>query len=134
MNWPLMIGGGILALMGIVHFAWVIWDKFDPRWLAPVDDPVTVAMQRTTVRVSNGRATIWDAWIGYNLSHTTALLVFGAGAFSLGWHIAQPAPVMLGILVLISLIYVGLSLRFWFVLPTLGFTAATVCFVIALVR
>ena len=134
MNWSLMIGGSILAGMGIVHFVWIIWDKLYPRWLTPANDAVRVTMQSTTVRASSGRATMWDAWVGYNLSHTTALLVFGAGAFSLGWHVAQPAIVMRWILVLISMIYVGLSLRFWFLAPTLGFIIATVCFVIALIQ
>lgn len=128
-----IIGGSIFALMGVVHGLLAVVDVFRPTRFAPADDAVRLAMKSTGVRFSRGRANVWDAWLGFNISHGLGLLLFGAGAAWLGWSIEDVAITRsaLTLLVGIGLIYFLLSVRFWFWAPAVGTAVATACFVAA---
>ena len=129
----LIIGGGIFALMGGVHALLALLDVVRPTRFAPRDDAVRRAMQATSVRFSRGRAGMWDAWLGFNISHGVGLLLVGAGAVWLGLHAERVGVTRsaLAVPVAVGLIYVLLALRFWFYVPALGFAVATACFAAA---
>jgi hypothetical protein len=69
------------------------------------------------------------AWVGFNFSHSMGALVFGTlcvcTATLLG-TVAIPAWVLL-LIVVIALIYLGLSVLYRFRIPTAGIAIALVC-------
>jgi hypothetical protein len=128
-----IIGGSIFAFMGGYHGLLSVVDVFRPTQFAPMDDSVRLAMTSTGVRFSGGRANMWDAWLGFNISHGLGMFLFGAAAVWLGWNLENVAVArsVLAIAVGIGLIYFILSVRFWFYAPAVGSAVATACFVAA---
>jgi hypothetical protein len=127
------MGGSIFAFMGGVHALLTVIDVFRPTHFAPMDDSVRLAMKSTGVRFTRGRAKMWDAWLGFNISHGVGLFLFGAAAAWFGLNIerVEVASSVLAIPVVIGLIYFVLSVRFWFYAPAAGSAVATACFVAA---
>ena len=128
-----IIGGFIFAIMGGVHALLSVIDVFRPTQFAPMDDSVRLAMKSTGVRFSRRRANVWDAWLGFNISHGLGMFLFGAAAFWLGLNLenVEVARAVLAIPVVIGLAYFLLSVRFWFYAPAVGSAIATACFVAA---
>src|SRR5688500_17780197 len=72
-----LVGAAIFALMGVVHGALTLRDVFVPRSFTPIDDNVRHAMAEARLRFAP-QTTIWTAWLGFNLSHSLGLFIFGA--------------------------------------------------------
>lgn len=64
-----IVDGGLYVLLGSLHGLYTLLDIRQPRRFAPRDQAVRHAMAGTTVRLTRGRATMWNAWLGFNLSH-----------------------------------------------------------------
>lgn len=75
--------------------------------------------------------TIWRAWLGFNLSHSLGLLVFGGILAWLSFHdfhvVASSALLQL-IAVGVSIAYALLAVRFWFWAPAIASTLGAACF------
>lgn len=129
----LIIGGSIFVSMGVVHGLLSVVDVFRPTQFAPVDDAVRLAMKSTNVRFLRARANMWDAWLGFNISHGLGMFIFGAAAawFGLDLEHVKVSSAALAIPVVIGLIYFVLSVRFWFYAPAVASSIATACFVAA---
>jgi hypothetical protein len=129
----LIIGGAIFAFMGGGHALLSVVDVFRPTQFAPTDDSVRLAMKSTGVRLTRGRANMWDAWLGFNISHGVGVFLFGAAVGWLGLNMdhVEVARSALVIPVVIGLVYFVLSVRFWFYAPAVGSAVATACFVAA---
>jgi hypothetical protein len=117
----LVFAGAIFCALGLLHALYTFLHR-----LSPADPNVIEQMRSTTVRLSRGRADMWNAWIGFNLSHALGTVIFGVVCITA----ALPA----WILVLIAAIYDVLAVRFWFRVPAIaiGVAAATLliaCFV-----
>ena len=129
----LELGGGIFLLLGILHALYTFLDIREPRRLVPQEPSVALAMAESPLRLARGGTTMWRAWVGFNFSHSLGAMLFGmlcAGAGLVLGTVVLPAWILF-VLVLIALIYVGLSVLYWFRIPTMGITLATVCLVIA---
>ena len=77
---------------------------------------------------------MWNAWLGFNISHSVGLFLFGAAAIWLAMNLTNYSELTkpgLVILVAGSVVYLVLSLRFWFYAPTISIAIATVCFAVA---
>jgi hypothetical protein len=127
------VGGGIFVLLGSLHALYTFLDIHRPRRLVPQDPAVALAMAKSPVRLSRGGTTMWRAWVGFNFSHSAGAVLFGvlcicAGA-ALG-TIVIPAWSLL-VLVMVSLIYLALSLLYWFRIPTAGIAVASLCLLVA---
>jgi len=126
----LVLGGSIFALLGAVHAIYSLMDVRRPGRFAPEDRTVADAMKSTGVRLSRGRGNMWDAWLGFNISHGLGALFFGAVCISAGVYLdalSLPKPVLL-IPALVGLMYFALAIRFWFRVPAVGIGAATAFF------
>jgi hypothetical protein len=119
--------------MGIVHGLLSVVDIFLPTQFAPVDDLVRHAMKSTNGRFLRARANMWDAWLGFNISHGLGMFIFGVATAWLGLTLehVNVSSVALTIPVAIGLIYFVLSVRFWFYAPAVASFIATACFVAA---
>lgn len=131
-----IIGGGIFVLMGCVHGLVCVVDVFRPTQFSPTDDSVRLAMKATTVRFLKADANVWDAWLGFNISHSLGMLIFGAASAYLGLNLEQIAitPSALLIPTAIAAVYLFLSVRFWFYLPAVASAASMACFFAAWLR
>lgn len=123
----LLTGGTIFLLLGLLHFAFTVADLHRPRRLVPLDLELVDQLASAGLRVARGRTNMWDAWIGFNFSHSLGLVVFGLVCAAAGIYagpLALPRATLL-IPVLVGVIYFLLAIRFWFSVPAAGVAAAT---------
>jgi hypothetical protein len=127
------LGGGIFVLLGSLHALYTFLDIRRPRRLVPQDPAVARAMAASSVRISRGGTTMWRAWVGFNFSHSLGGVLFGVVCIGAGAMLgALVVPVwVLPLLVVISFVYLGLSVLYWFRIPTLGIAVASLCLLVA---
>jgi hypothetical protein len=125
----LIAGGAIFSILGLVHIIYTIRDIYRPKYLAPLNPTLIDQMASTGVRIARGRTNMWDAWLGFNISHGLGAVIFGLvciGAGVFGRTLALPRTALL-IPVIVGVIYLLLALRFWFRVPAVGIAIATGC-------
>jgi hypothetical protein len=125
----LYTGGGIFVVLGLLHALYTLLDIRKPRRLVPDDPAVSVAMSHSHLRLTRGRTTMWQAWVGFNFSHSVGVALFGALSVATGALIATaPVPgLLLAALVVVGLIYVWIAALYWFRIPIAGAAIATAC-------
>jgi hypothetical protein len=131
----LAIGGAIFLVLGISHGVLTLRDVSKPRAFTPTDDAVRVAMQGARLAL-NPRANLWQAWLGFNLSHSLGMVLFGGGLLLLAWRhfpAFAASPLLQGAAAVVAGTYLVLSLRFWFWGPALGFGLSLLCILAAVV-
>jgi hypothetical protein len=131
----LAVAGLIFVTLGTLHGLLTLLDLGNPRAFTPTDASVRVAMQSARVAF-NPRINLWQAWMGFNLSHSVGVVLAGGGLLFLAWP-GFPAFVgshlLQGIAAGVAAVYLVLSLRFWFWGPALGSGVALSCIVAAIV-
>jgi len=129
----LIVGSSISVLLGAVHGVLTLTDLGHPRSFTPVDATLRIAMQQSSIAL-HPRINLWQAWLGFNLSHSLGLLMFGGAFLYIGIRhsslFAQSVPLQ-GCAILISAAYLVMSLQFWYSRPAIGWGIATACFVLA---
>jgi len=129
----LIVGSSISVLLGAIHGVLTLMDLGNPRSFTPVDAALRLAMQRSAIAL-HPRINLWQAWLGFNLSHSLGLLMFGGAFLYIGIRhsslFAQSVPLQ-GCAILISAAYLVMSLQFWYSRPAIGWGIATACFVLA---
>ncbi len=123
----LIAGGSIFSILGLVHVVYAICDIYRPRYFAPLDPALIDQMASTGVRFARGRTNMWDAWLGFNISHGLGAVIFGLGCVGAGVFartLALPGAALL-IPVFVGIIYLLLALRFWFRVPAIGIAIGT---------
>ncbi len=129
----LLIGASIFLLMGTGHGVLTLADLKQPRAFTPPDPALREAMRRSGVRL-HPTINLWDAWMGFNLTHSLGVMLFGGafvyvGAFA---PLAFAQSVLLQFLaVAVSALYLILCIRFFFWKPTLGSALGLGCFCLA---
>jgi hypothetical protein len=127
----LAVAASLFLVMGGLHGIWTLQDLVNPRRFAPTDDRVRVAMQGARLGL-NPRANLWLAWLGFNLSHSLGLALFGAGLLALAWRdfaLFSASGIVHGAALAVAAAYVVLAVRFWFWAPALGACLALLCIV-----
>jgi hypothetical protein len=124
-------GGLIFAVLGLIHAFYTLADIFRPRRLVPEDRFLIDAMRTCSLRLTRGGTTMWKAWVGFNFSHSLGAVIFGGLCVLLGaLRLLPDAPgLTLLIPVLIGGLYLLLSLRYWFRIPSCFIAVATACFI-----
>ncbi|ODV42381.1 hypothetical protein AWV79_27540 [Cupriavidus sp. UYMMa02A] len=107
-----------MLTLGAVHLTYT----FTSRKLHPKDQNTAVLMQASSPVIS-GRTTMWNAWIGFNASHSFGAILFGV--FYL--YLTQAAPGLLTASLFLQLVgalalaaYAVVAKRYWFRTPLLG--------------
>lgn len=122
----IVVGASIFGVLGAIHLFYTFFsDKFDA-----FDATVTEAMKSTSP-VLTKETTMWDAWIGFNASHSLGALLIPA--FYVPLAVTNMAAisdcVWLSVLpALVGLSYLGLAKRYWFRIPFYGILVSTLCF------
>lgn len=122
----IIIGASIFGLLGTAHLLFTFFtNKFNA-----FNSDVTESMKGTSP-VLTKETTMWDAWVGFNASHSLGAIIVAAvyipmAAFNME-VIAQDVYYSI-LLVVMSLAYLGLAYRYWFKVPLFGIAIATACF------
>ena len=127
------LGGGIFLILGVGHGVLTLQDLRNPTFFTPITDGVREQMAGTAIAL-NRHANLWRAWLGFNLSHSVGLVVFGATAllFATRYYSLYANSGLLQLAaIIVSAVYVLLAARFWFWGPVVGTAAATACLVVA---
>ncbi len=122
----LIIGATVFGILGTAHLLFTIFtNKFNA-----FDKTVTKAMKNTSP-VLTKETTMWDAWVGFNASHSLGAMLITAFYVPLAvtnmafireslWFSILP--------VIIGLAYLVLAKKYWFKIPFIGILISTACF------
>jgi hypothetical protein len=126
-------GAAVFILLGLAHGILTLRDLRSPRSFTPIDERVRHSMAEAPLRLAP-QTTIWSSWLGFNLSHSLGLVVFGALLAVVAlrdFSVVAGSPLLRLGAVIVALAYVSLALRFWFWVPAALSAVGTVCFVIS---
>lgn len=123
----LIVTGALLfGGLGTLHLAYTLFtNKFSAR------DPATEAAMKATSPVLTSRTSLWDAWIGFNASHSLGAMLFAAVYLVLAighMPMLRESPALLWLAVLAATSYLALAQRYWFRTPLVGIALGTACF------
>src|ERR1700676_1440256 len=94
----IIAGALVLGLLGALHLAYTFFTaKLDPR------DAATVAAMKATSLVLTRQTSVWNAWIGFNGSHSLGVILFAAVYLMLGsahMSLLRESPALLWLAVL----------------------------------
>lgn len=120
-------------LFGIGHGALTLRDLKSPRAFTPHDSALREAMQKASLRF-HPDLNLWRAWLGFNLTHSLGLIVFGGAFLHMG--IFAPGNFASSLLVQAAAVgvaaaYVAVSFKFFFSRPLIGSSIGLACFIAA---
>ncbi|MDO6428558.1 hypothetical protein Q4489_16215 [Thalassotalea sp. 1_MG-2023] len=123
----LIIGSVIFGLLGCIHLIYTLYtDKFNAY-----SSEVTEAMKGTSPVITK-QTTMWQAWVGFNASHSLGLITFAFIYLPLAClHISflKTNLWLMCVPILVSGAYLLLAKKYWFKVPFLGFFISTFCFI-----
>lgn len=122
----LVAGASIFGALGAIHLAYTFFsNKFDA-----FDGKVTKAMKGTSP-VLTKETTMWNAWIGFNASHSLGAMLVTAFYVPLAINnmdVIQQTLWFSVLPVIIGIAYLALAKRYWFKIPFIGILLSTICF------
>ena len=98
--------------------------------LTPVDGQLETAMKHVAAHISS-ETTMWKTWVGFNVSHSMGLMLFGLiyGYLTVyQWEVLRRSYFLSGLGLLVLVGYVVLARLFWFKDP-IGVSTATLLYV-----
>jgi hypothetical protein len=130
-----IIGASIFLILGIFHGVLTLQDLSNPRTFTPSDKALRLEMQNSSIAI-HPQTNLWKAWLGFNLSHSLGLIMFGGTFVAIGLFYFSAFAQILWLqtgATFISGVYLIMSLKFWFSKPVIGSGIGLTCFVIAAV-
>jgi hypothetical protein len=132
------IAGTIVAMLaGGLHVVLTMVDTVRPTYFTPRDRSLKPAMENTRMRFGGSAApSMWNAWLGFNLSHGIGVFTFGLLCLLIAIHdfgLIERIDAIRPLTIVFSAVYFAVSLRFWFYGPALITGTATACFTVATV-
>lgn len=121
----------IIFLLGCVH----LWFTFHGNQLHPRDPELLEKLKLSHPKITR-ETTMWNAWIGFNASHSYGAMLFGLVYGYLALAHAQflfdsKFLLLLGLVLLGGYVFLGKC--YWFSRPFYGITLATVLYSAALI-
>ncbi len=127
----LVLGSSIFLLLGVAHMYYTFFtDKFSAR-----NPSVTDGMKQTSPVLTRD-TTMWNAWVGFNASHSLGAILFGIIYFLLALRhedVLIKSPIFMLVAIAVCFFYGFLGIRYWFKIPLTGIALATICFCISAV-
>jgi hypothetical protein len=124
------ISAAIIGGLGAMH---LVYTFVGPK-LRPRDPRLVEAMQQALPGITRD-TTMWDMWIGFNISHSLCAIQFGLVFGYLA--LAQPtllfgSTALQAIAIALLAVLLATGLRYWFVIPTAGIALALLLAVAAI--
>jgi hypothetical protein len=125
------LSAAMLLTLGTLH---LVYTFHGPK-LTPRDPALRVSMSQVAPVISKDM-TMWQGWVGFNISHSMAALLFGLiyGFLAIAHPqllFRSPFLLLVGLAMLGGLFVVGKV--YWFRIPTAGIGMALLCYVAAVV-
>jgi hypothetical protein len=127
----LSASAAITLFLGAVHLKYTAFT----HTLNPVEEQLEAAMRRTPMRIS-AQTTMWNAWLGFNFSHSLGLILFGLVFGYLvicRWEVLHRSYFLMIVGFLVLLTYVALARVFWFRAPFIWVSWATLLYFAGLI-
>ncbi len=129
----IIFASSIFLFLGGGHGILTLMDFKNPKSFTPRDPELRKAMQQSSIRL-HPSINLWDAWMGFNLTHSLGIVLFGAAYLYVG--VFEPIVFAQSLLlqscaVIVSAIYLILSIKFFFSKPVIGSAIGLTCFVLA---
>jgi hypothetical protein len=68
----MVVSASIIFTLGVVHFVYTFWG---PK-LTPRDHALQISMSQISPVITK-ETTMWRCWVGFNVSHSMGLILFG---------------------------------------------------------
>jgi hypothetical protein len=124
-----IIGSLPFLVLGTIHLLYTFFtDKFSSRNEKLVED-----MKSSYPRLTR-QTTMWNAWIGFNASHSSGAMFIGALNLYLGlfhFDLIQQSFFLLPFTVITTGFYLWLAHKYWFQIPFVGILLACTCYLIS---
>ena len=123
----MVLSASITFALGVVHLVYTYWGtKLTPR------DPALQISMSQIAPVITKTTTMWRCWVGFNVSHSMGLILFGLVFGFLALHHGQllfqsPFLLVVGLAMLGG--FVVLCKVYFFVAPLAGISIALACYV-----
>jgi hypothetical protein len=117
---------GIALLLGVIH----LFYTFSGSSLLPRNPALQTAMSEAHLSLTK-ETTVWRAWVGFNASHSMALILFGLifGFLALDHpEILFGSAYLLGVGFATLAGFLVLSKLYWFSIPFAGIAVSLVCY------
>ena len=123
----MILSASIIFTLGVVHLVYTFWG---PK-LTPRDPALQVSMSQISPVITK-ETTMWRAWVGFNATHSMALILFGLVFGFLALAQAQllfksPFLLAVGLAMLAGLVV--LCKFYFFSVPLTGVSIALACYV-----
>lgn len=119
-------GSIIITVMGSLHLYYTFFtDKFSSR------NEKTVEAMKTSSPILTKDMSIWNAWIGFNATHSAGAIFMGATNFYLAqryFTLLQSDPFFCWFTLLTMGFFVWLAQKYWFKTVLIGVSVAWACF------
>jgi hypothetical protein len=122
----MIASAAVILGFGIIH---LIYTFRGPK-LTPRDAALQARMQEVSPVIST-ETTMWKAWIGFNATHSLALILFGViyGYLAVAdFELLMQSPVLLAIGFAMLIALVVLARLYFFSVPFRGVCVALVCY------
>ena len=129
-----ILGSIPFLLLGGLHFVYSLMDTVTPRKIVPRDRALIPQMEASALRIT-AETNVWRAWLGFNLSHGLGVFFFGFVYLALAaqsFALLQAAPALLFAAPVIAIVYLVLSVKYFFRVPAMGSAVGAVCFLAGL--
>ncbi len=127
----LIVGASIFGMLGTIHLAYTFYsNKFNAF------DPTFTKAMKGTSPILTKETTMWDAWVGFNASHSLGAMLVAAFYVPLAlfnMDVIRETAWFSFLPVIIGLSYLALAKRYWFKIPFIGILISTVSFLGAVV-
>jgi hypothetical protein len=127
----MVLSASIVLTLGIIHLVYTFWG---PN-LTPRDPTLQVSMSQTSPVITK-ETTMWRCWVGFNASHSMALILFGLvfGFLALAhdellFH--SPFLLVVGLAFLVG--SVVLCKVYFFTVPLRGMSISLTCYAASIV-
>jgi hypothetical protein len=123
----MVVSAGIIFTLGAIHLVYTFWGPL----LTPRDPTLQISMSQISPVVSK-ETTMWRAWVGFNATHSMALILFGLvfGFLALAHDqllFQSPFLLVVGLAVLVGLVV--LCKLYFFSSPLIGVSISLACYV-----
>ena len=127
----IIFGSAIFGFLGTVHLVYTFFtSKLHPKENAAID------AMKTSHLVLTRQTTVWNAWIGFNASHSLGAMVFASVYIQLclwNFGVIEQSVWFSWLPVVVGAAYLVLAKRYWFHIPFIGILISFLCFTVAAV-
>ena len=132
MGMNLIVTASIIYLvLGLSHIFLTLFTKvFEPI------DPEVFALNKSSYGKITSKTSLWNSGIGFHLSHSLGFLIFGSFYISIATEnpeLILSSDVFGLALIIVPITYLYLSIKYWFILPTIGLTISCVSYILGLI-